>query len=294
MNFKTMDSIYFGENGLTSTSANFIANQAKEVCQTIKEQLNNLSFVNGTIQLVGGEETSTSKGVTNLKDIESMLQTICKYNSLIAWLREALKAKEKAANEVKALKIEDWAKEMGLDFPVEPKQEAYITEQDVLDTWSVKDRNRYLTLGTYVSVYGKFVHPKGPYADARKTLKEVLVNPVTYEENGRDTIIRKYRPSISTNEVDKEFFILQTTWRKYQAEYNAYAHKIQLAIDEDTNLKDTTFYQQAKDYTNAYKNLSAKFSAWKTKTLNEISRYKIIIPNDLVDIYKQVNGLSAI
>lgn len=288
-----MDSVYFGEKGLTSTSANFIANQAKEACQTIREKLNTLSFVNGSIQLVGGSLTSTEKGVSDLSEIDNMLQTICKYNSLIAWLREALKAKTKVAEEVKKLSVDDWAKQVGIEIPESPEPPVELTEQDVLDTWSIKDRNRYLNLGTFVSVYGKAVHPKGPYAEARKALKEYLVNPVRYEENGRDTLIRKYTPSINAEDVDKEFFKLQAIWRKYQAEYNAYAHKIQLTIDQDTNEKQSRYSQKLKDYANKYRELNAKFTEWRTMQLQEIASLKIIIPNALLDTYNEVNGLSV-
>lgn len=33
------DKVYFSNEGLTSTSCSFIANQAKEYCQTVQEEL---------------------------------------------------------------------------------------------------------------------------------------------------------------------------------------------------------------------------------------------------------------
>lgn len=45
--------VFFGENGLTSTSANHIANLAKEFISTNENYLNNISFVNCAIGLIG-------------------------------------------------------------------------------------------------------------------------------------------------------------------------------------------------------------------------------------------------
>lgn len=286
------DKVYFGEQGLTSTSSSFVANQAKEYCQTVQEELDATNFVDGTISLIGGEETSTQKGVKDLSYMQKDLDTIVKAHSLIAWLREALKAKDNLSKEVKNKALFTWCQENSKEYPQHPLQENPITKDDVLATWSIKDRNRYLALGAKVSAYGKFLHPDGIFALSRKSLKQAINHPVSYTENGRDTIIEKYSPSIDVDTVDNEFYRLQGEWRKAQAELNSYEHKIQQAIDKDTNEKNSKYEKEQSDFQNKIETLSSEFRAWKDLELQRIANLKIVIPHDLEDVYLTITELS--
>lgn len=286
------DKIFFGNEGLTSTSANYVANMAKEMCQTLQEELDNTSFVNGEIGLIGQQFSSTNKGVTSLSYMQTNLDTIVKAHSLIAWLREAIKAKENLMKENSRLSLKDWCALTNRDYPELPEEQSPITENDVLATWSVKDRNHYLELGAKVSTYGKFLHPDGRFSTARKELKKRLTEPVVYTESGRDTIIHRYSASISSNTVDNEFFRLQGEWRKAQAELNGFTHKIQLAIDEDTNQKNNSYSVACSDYQHQIAALNAEFKAYKDMTNQELSQLKIVIPNALKAIYETVVSLS--
>lgn len=286
------DNIYFAESGLTSTSANHIANMAKEYVQTLEKELNATSFLNGTIALIGGEETPTMKGVKDLHYISPDLNSIAEAHSLIAWLREALKAKENLKKEVERMPLKQYAEANNLSYPEEPSREEPVTKDDVLAEWSIKDRNRYLALGAKVSVYGKFLHPDGAFSDARELLKERVNNPVEYRESGRDTIVKKYEPSIDVSTVDKKFFELQGVWRKAQAELNAYEHKIQLGIDADTNQKNSSYAEKYKEYCANLVSISAQFKEWKDKELQRIANLKIVIPNELKCIYDIITALS--
>lgn len=83
--------IFFGENGLTSTSANHIANMAKECYQTLDKELSNFVLYDTTLSsiVVTNSKWTISKGATN-SDIEAIpekLKTIAKIKALIAWLR---------------------------------------------------------------------------------------------------------------------------------------------------------------------------------------------------------------
>ena len=51
-----MDKIFFGESGLTCTSANHIANLAKERIADLESWLASISFTNTTISLIGSSE----------------------------------------------------------------------------------------------------------------------------------------------------------------------------------------------------------------------------------------------
>ena len=88
---------FFSENGLTSTSANHVANLAKEYVQNIEKDLSNTSFINTSVTLIDSNNnvtTSIGKDAAFLELVETKLNKISDAKSLIAWLREALKAKE--------------------------------------------------------------------------------------------------------------------------------------------------------------------------------------------------------
>ena len=92
---------FFGVSGLTSTSANHIANMAKEYYQALNEELENIRWYDTTIQLISANENKTlSKGQTST-EINATVDKIYKCKALIAWLREALKAKDEIVRSIK-------------------------------------------------------------------------------------------------------------------------------------------------------------------------------------------------
>ena len=122
------DLIFFkkeGEEGvaLTSTSANHIANLAKEYIQGVETQLNNICFFNAEVALIGSVGASTIQtGVSSevLDNLQSMLEGVAQTKSLIAWLREGIKAKENLMKDLQTISLEGWCKENGIVNPVAP------------------------------------------------------------------------------------------------------------------------------------------------------------------------------
>ena len=105
-----MENVFFGENSLISTSANFIANQAKECVESLKEYLSTTNFLDSTIELIGsGKETLSKKGFSTeeVLRIDGVLNSIVSAYYLIAWLREALKTKENIDKQLRAMDINE-------------------------------------------------------------------------------------------------------------------------------------------------------------------------------------------
>ena len=283
-----MENVFFGENGLTSTSANFIANQAKEQVESLKEYLDTTSFMDSTMELIGSnQETVTHKGFSDdeVKNVSETLDAIVSACSLIAWLREALKAKAKLEVECTKYTIEKWAKDNGIDLPKSVGSIDELTEEDVISKWSVKDRNKYLTAQTFCSVYGKYIHPDGTFNKARKKLYKKRFDSIEYTECGSNTIIHRYLPSATQQVVDDTFKALQQKWRDSQAIVNSYKHKVELAIQEDYLAKNDEYRAKCEEYKNKYNELNAEYNAYMTKLRAKYSALKIIIPNDLKEIY---------
>lgn len=283
-----MENVFFGENGLTSTSANFIANQAKEYVESLKEYLDTTSFMDSSIELIGSNnKTLSHKGFSDkeVKNISETLDAIVKAYSLIAWLREALKTKSKLEIECTKYTMEKWAADNEIKLPESVNPVYELTEEDVISQWSVKDRNKYLTAQTFCSVYGKYIHPDGAYSKARKEFFKKRFDSIEYTECGSNTIIHRYLPSATQQVVDDTFKTLQRKWRDNQAIVNSYKHKVELAIQEDYLAKNDEYRAKCEEYKNKYNELNAEYNAYMTKLRAKYSALKIIIPNDLKEIY---------
>ena len=91
--------VFFAENGLTSTSANHIANLAKEAYQNLENELNSICFYTTKVSLLGTSTKEVLHYGNQLIDV-TKLDKIAELKSLIAWLREAIKAKEQLTRNV--------------------------------------------------------------------------------------------------------------------------------------------------------------------------------------------------
>lgn len=286
-----MENVFFGENGLTSTSANFIANQAKEYVESLKEYLSTTNFLDSTIELIGSDkETLSKKGfsVEEVRRIDRVLNSIVSAYSLIAWLREALKAKENIDKQLRELNINEWARENNITLPKYPETPDKLTEEEVISKWSVKDRNRYLTAQTFCSVYGKYIHPNGDFSKARKEFLNKKFNSIEYTECGSNTIIHRYTPTVEESVIESTFKNLQFEWREKQAIVNSYKHKVDTTIEDD-------YTKHIAEYRNEYNKITEELDSYRTQykeyienKTREASALKIIIPNDLKTIYNIV------
>lgn len=286
--------IFFGEQGLTSTSAGHVANLAKEYIAGLEEFINNLSFYNTDIQLLSSQETkSLSKGNDEivLPNITMALTTIAGAKSLIAWLREALKAKEHMITQLSRTDMELWAIKNGKTLP-EVGEIAPYTEEMEISKLSVKDRNNYFKLQTYAAVFGKAIHPDGPVSEARMKFADKLRHPTELLGNGRDGIIYSFSPTVTQEDLENTFFALQKEQRAYQAEFNKLSHTIteNVFAEQQRRLKQKA--DNYNKYSLAMRELTNEFAQYTQAEIKKISDLKIIIPDDLKSIYNVVKSLG--
>lgn len=280
------NSVFFGEQGLTSTSANYLANIAKEWIAQQKSRIAEMQFYKTTIALIGSNaEHTLEEGCTSISFIKETLPQIINAHSYIAWLREAIKAKSELTNEVSKMTLKEWCRQQGVEMPVLPERETSITEEEIIDNLSIKERNRYFHLETICAVIGKMIHPTGSLSEARQNLIKVINKPHKISGVGRDGNIYTYTPTIDPQEVEALFFELQDQHRSAQAELNGLKHKIQLLIEEDETKKNAAYEIAAKEYAAAIATLNARFQVYITERLKEIHELKIVIPNDLLEIH---------
>ena len=296
-----MNNVYFSKEGMTSTTANYYANIAKELQNAATERLNNVKFFNTSVAVIGSSDKQImSKGIDTLEYIQSDLQTLASMNAFCAWVREAIKEKENQANFVRRTSMEEWAENNGIAIPTAPKfpkDPSTITEQQVIDTWDINKRNKYFRLEAFAATYGKYIHLEGAYNKARKRAHTALNNPITTEGTGRDLILYYTEASVPIEHVDKMFMMLQDQYRSYEKELNY----MKAELKEEVNALTTQAYDQyqkeldehnarTREYNSAWNELRSKFLAWKTNESERISKLKIAIPDALKSVFKEVQA----
>ena len=282
---------FFDDRGITSTSANHIANMAKEYIQTLESKIETISYVGEEVK-ISGDKFST-KLPTSREDVESLdirIQKIAKATQLIAWLREAIKEKQNAVNEI--LSIEAWIEREKEIYPDMPSKEKTITEEEIIANWDINKYNAYITVQTYAAVYGEMVHPEGSISNARKKLTRAINAPTSVSGQGRDLMVTTQLPAFTQEEVDKQFFELQAKQREYQAKYNNYRYEIEYIIQADEDRKQEEFTLKFNEICDTRKAVQARYSKYVNKQQDYYRGLKIAIPEQLVDIYKEIQGLG--
>jgi hypothetical protein len=281
---------FFGDKGLTATSANHIANLAKEAYERLEAKLNTTSFIRETITVIGSTaETNVKLSQAGLITLApNILKEICEYKSLIAWLREAIKEKENLFKANKLWVSDEYTEHM----KNRPQCEDYLTEQDVIESWTVKEQEEYLSLETRCAVIGKYIHPNGPLSRAKKDLSYRISHPIVTECSGRDTIVRRYQATSTEEEVDALFFSLQNKHRELQAQLNGIKHKIEVALREDMQKKDEEYKLELEAYHAKLAELRESDKLTRVAKDKEIEALKIIIPNDLKATYDSLAKLG--
>jgi hypothetical protein len=291
------DMIFFSTEGkgLTSTSANHIANLAKEMVREIETSLAGLTLYSTSVTLIGNKKANTlneGDDSETLGEVKTKLHTIAKANSLIAWLREAIKAKERLLNEVEELCFSDFIDQQGIQKPERPEMGTALTEDAYYASLSLDERNRYYSLEALASVLGKAVHPAGAIANAREQLNERLKNPRTVVGNGRDALIYTYTPTVELSQVDEVYFSVQKEFREIQASLNAIKFDCQKAVKESEIEVETAYADAFAAYQAELTRIQNELSTYKKKKVRDIGNLKILIPHSLEGIYEEVAHLG--
>ena len=280
---------FFGAEGLTNTSANFIANKAKEMY----ENSNNVffDFVTSEVSVIGMDRKVVShKGMTEDEFNKSIdeVANVGKLKSLIAWLREAIKARQTMVDAVKDADVKYYAQELGMDHPEMPELQTLITEDDVIAEMSVAERCRYYYLEAQCANLGKLIHPSGDFSNSIKQAKQSLRTGLSTSGEGRDMTITEYTASLNMDMVDQKFMEMQELHRSLQAELNGIKHKIESALEEHNTKVRIANHKASEEFSLSMKIVTNKVDEVRDKELQRIRGLKIIIPDSLKETYELV------
>lgn len=291
------DMIFFTSEGagLTSTSANHVANLAKEMIRNIEIGLGELQFYSTSVALIGGGVANSLDTGAVVEDVESVpdrLHNIAEAKSLIAWLREAIKARERLLNEVRDMSLSKWCEQEGEKIPEQPRLGESLTEDDYWASRPMAERCHYYELETLAATLGKAIHPGGALADAREQLQQRLKKPNQVVGDGRDTLIYTYTSSVDAKIVEDVYFRLQKQYRDAQARLNILKHECMQAVEQSATTVKSEYTRAMKDWSAQHKLLEARHAEYTQKRMAELGAMRIIIPESLQSIYRKVNSLG--
>lgn len=179
-----VNEVFFSEKGLTSTSASHLADLAQKTVLGNEAKLKNMSFITTKVDIVGslsesGKTVSLGYDEKGLSEVKGLLEEIAEMNAFCAWMREAIKAKEREIQQINRCSFDEWCQLFG--YPVIEKTELpkEIRAEDLIAEMNVKERNRYFTLEAIAATIGKYIHPGGKFSDAREELLTKTMKPYT-------------------------------------------------------------------------------------------------------------------
>ena len=288
------DSVFLSDSGLTSTSAQHIKDMAGHLVDNAKSKLNSINFVTEDVTLIGNNTQHRLRtGTSNeeMSKITSLLLEVAQAQSLQAWLGEALKEKEAIVAHVRNFTFDKYCaiNNLSFDIPLRPDK---MSQQEWLNSLNIKERNEYLHLQTLCAVFGTSIHPRGALDNARKMAYAAEKDPVTYVENGGNTIFHHYSLSQSIENIESLFFELQNTHREYQARFNAMKHKYELEADAKFDAELKEWEKMTLEIREEEKKHREEYLKYKEELMTEARNLKIVIPNDLKDIYTKVSSLG--
>ena len=293
---KEKNKIFFGTKGITSTSANHIANIAKEVMEESRALLENITFVNCNVGLISSDVSRlTEKGydTDELGNIVLSINKVAECNALIAYLREAIKAKEEELAYIEGISTSKFLKIKGIEI-VDPRSSHsldFMTEDDAIALLSQQERIRYLILEATAAAIGNRIHPGKSFAEARRKLELKRKEPIKLVGSGSDALVYTYSPSADVDEVNETFMQLQSAHRTANKQLNSLKFKVKQIMD-DHNLKSKREYAaQSEEYDRVIATYAKQVEAFIEEQKKELLELKIVIPSDFQKLFDELNSL---
>ena len=293
---KEKNKIFFGTKGITSTSANHIANIAKEVMEESRALLENITFVNCNVGLISSDVSRiTEKGydTDELGNIVLSINKVAECNALIAYLREAIKAKEEELAYIEGISTSKFLKIKGIEI-VDPRSSHsldFMTEDDAIALLSQQERVRYLILEATAAAIGNRIHPGKSFAEARRKLELKRKEPIKLVGSGSDALVYTYSPSADVDEVNETFMQLQSAHRTANKHLNSLKFKVKQIMD-DHNLKAKREYAaQSEEYDRIIATYAKQTEAFIEEQKKELLELKIVIPSDFQKLFDELNEL---
>ena len=128
---------------------------------------------------------------------------------------------------------------------------------------------------------------------------KAINNPTLVKENGRDTVIYNYTPTVTQFDVDDLFFELQNHYREIQSQLNGMKKRIDDAIKENALEVDEKYRNELTAWSTKQRELEhelelivADESIQRKRLAENVQKLKIVVPNRLQGVFKDLQELG--
>ncbi|MCQ2234065.1 MAG: hypothetical protein MJZ24_04905 [Paludibacteraceae bacterium] len=332
-----IETVFFGTEGtcLTSTSAQHIANMAKELVKCNLRELEGMHFVEKQVTALGADKGNVLQKGTSKEELDSVkkkLVEIGEANSLIAWLREGIKAKNDYLNLIENMGKEEYCQlkgvdpesvkfdipdeyefleENGFDYePIYPERQTCDENQTVAE-WSEEDRIKYFSLKDEYEAINMAIDRIN---DMMEELSNALDEPVNVSGDGDKALLYKKSPNIKLKDINDTLEYLTSKRQNINEGLHNFAARIKADISKKQQELNEAYEQeirQYREYANAYHETTVKFREaivpeirnkeqifmnelehFRKLKSKEVGNLKIVIPNSLKEIFDKVSTLG--
>lgn len=299
--------VFFDKKGLSTSEANTVAGKAGDIADSVARLLNQTGSFIKTTELDGKKVT-----LVEPKKIENLVE-ICKKDGdlygLKAYLMEAIKAKNALINHLKIVDVKEFAEKsekfnaFDLEEDKYPEHKA-VSENTVLQKWTLEDRAEYYLLEAKVAHLGKKVHPNG----VLDKLAQESFEGVRYEreelnsgQGGTKTHIAEVVSVYTPAEAQTAFYTLHDARREFEKKLNFYKARLQNELNAQQIEAEKEFQEKLNDYTELQKkkreadeNFRSTLQSRRLKLVREASDLKILLPKTLKEIYGFVVNFNGV
>ena len=288
------------EKGMTISSASKLANLAKERNREDQLFIDNLKFYNNEMSLLvsPNEKVTLSEGLAGTPDefakIKEALSRIARYNAFIAWIREAIEAKEDLKMDVQGSILSEWCEQKGISYPKKPENriEEDLEGKQSSKSATMEEMAQYFIAQSKASTLGQAIHPSGAIEIARREVIEAEITPSVREGVGKDTVIFTKNLTASKESVNDFYMELQADWRHAESKVNE-ANGEWKSKDDITRIELLNIYNaKVRDYENETSRIKADWEKWKLEEIRRIGKLKIRIPYALQPVLDELLALG--
>ena len=277
-----------GKDGLTITSANHLANIAKEMYEALLSKLQSLRFHSKDFMLAVAGKTFRVENESERSELDALSDTLREVGilkSLIAYLREGIKAKNSLSTDAAFDEhVEALIKEGRSDLS-KPSVKKEATFEEEFAKLPSEQKARYYALEAKCATIGAFIHADGAFAEARKEFFSHLKDPVRVVGKGQEAEICTFSTKFTAEEIDSVFFSLQAEYRALQAEFNKLKSEVEERVAEANRQIANDALAGMKLWVDARKVERVKYDA-------EVKALKVVIPQNLREVYEKVNAVA--
>ena len=289
------------------SDANTVAGKAGDIADSVMRLLNQTGSFIKTTELDGKKVTLTApKKINNLVEV---CQKDGQLYGLKAYLMEAVKPKNAVINYLKTVDVKEFAEdgEKFNDFDKEddkyPENEV-LTENNVLQSWSLEERAEYYLLEAQVAHLGKKIHPNG----ILDRLAQESFEGIRYEreelnsgQGGTKTHIAEVASVYTPEEAQKTFYALHDLRRDLEKKLNWYKARLQNELNAKQIEAEKDFQTRLNDYTELQKKkretdeqLRSVLQSRRLIFVKEAADLKIRLPKTLEEIYNFVVNFNGV